>query len=211
MRLTALVMAGGKGSRIRSNVEKPLQEIAGKPMILYVIDAIRGSRHIHDIIVAVSHRTPRTAQVLRSLGIRVFVSPGKGYVEDTQVAIKLLGLGKTLVVSADLPLITSRLVNEVVRRYQVSGKPALTVAYPESSRKRISTVDDERFEYGNVGLISAGLNVLDGKRIDEKELDEEVMILDRAEVALNVNTPEDLELARSMIYNSTRSERIVLE
>jgi adenosylcobinamide-phosphate guanylyltransferase len=72
-------------------------------------------------------------------------------------------------------------------------------------------VDDERFEYGNVGLISAGLNVLDGKRIDEKELDEEVMILDRAEVALNVNTPEDLELARSMIYNSTRSERIELE
>jgi adenosylcobinamide-phosphate guanylyltransferase len=207
MTVTGLIMAGGKGARMSAETEKPLLKIAGKPMILYVVDALRRSKEIDNIIVTTSQHAPRTAQALRLLGIKVFESPGKDYVEDTQLAVKSLGLGKTLVVSADLPLITSDFINEVIHRYEVAGKPALTVAYPRSLGKKSISEDNERLDYRQTELISAGINVLDGKWIDEKQLDEEVMVTDNMEVVLNVNTSEDLELAKHMLHKTQSNRR----
>ena len=82
MGLTALVMAGGKSSRTGLPREKPLVTVGGKSMIEHVIDALRGSSRVGRIIVAY-------------------------YVLDTKYAVKRLGLTDVLVVSADLPLVTT--------------------------------------------------------------------------------------------------------
>jgi adenosylcobinamide-phosphate guanylyltransferase len=198
MTVTGLIMAGGKGTRMATEFEKPLLEINGKPMIHYVIDAVRGSRKIEDVVIAISKHTPKTAENLRSLGFHVIETPGNGYIEDTKTAVKLLGLAKTLVISADIPLVTSDFIDEVIHRYEASGKPALVVTCRESL-KRLVHSSSQPFEHEKTRLIPLGVNVLDGKRIDEKELDEEIMVTERLEAALNVNTPEDLELARSFI------------
>ncbi len=42
--VTALIMAGGKGTRMDSDTEKPLIKLFGIPMIQYVIDALSNSR-----------------------------------------------------------------------------------------------------------------------------------------------------------------------
>ncbi len=191
MRTTGLIMAGGKGTRMDLDIEKPLLEICGRPMIFYVVDALRGSKDVDDIIVTTSEHTPETAETLKKHGIKVLETSGRGYVEDTQEAVKKLGLENVLVISADLPLITSDLVDEVFSRHKASGKPALTVALSESQIKNVGSKN------GFTRLIPAGVNILDGKRINEEQLEEEVMIMDRVEVTLNVNTPEDLKLARS--------------
>jgi adenosylcobinamide-phosphate guanylyltransferase len=195
MKATCLVMAGGKGSRMRHHAEKPLIQIAGKPMVQYVIEAVQHSRGIDRIFVATSRHTPETATTLRSLGLNVVETSGDDYVEDTKLAVKSLGLKKTLVISADLPLITANIIDEVIRRYEMSGKPALAVAIPRLS------------ENTKEGLAFAGVNMLDGERINEKMLDEEVMIVGRVEVMLNVNTPEDLELVRAIIQSSQPESR----
>jgi GTP:adenosylcobinamide-phosphate guanylyltransferase len=44
-----------------------------------------------------------------------------------------------------------------------------------------------------------GVNVIDGKRIKEKELEEEILVIDDARVAMNVNTLEDLRVAELML------------
>ena len=192
MNAACLVMAGGKGSRMHQNVEKPLIEIAGRPMVQYVIEAVQHSRSIDRVFVTTSKHTPETATTLRSLGFNVVETSGDDYVEDTKLAVKSLGLKKILVISADLPLITANIIDEVVQRYETSGKPALAVAIPRPS--------------GNTGgLAFAGVNMLDGDRINEKILEEEVMIIGRVEVMLNVNTPEDLELVRA-IFQSIQHE-----
>ena len=36
----AIVMAGGRGTRLKVNVEKPLFKLHGKPLIKYVLDNI---------------------------------------------------------------------------------------------------------------------------------------------------------------------------
>ncbi|MCW4036576.1 MAG: NTP transferase domain-containing protein [Candidatus Bathyarchaeota archaeon] len=41
MGVTALLMAGGKGTRMALRGEKPLLEVDGKPMIEHVIEALR--------------------------------------------------------------------------------------------------------------------------------------------------------------------------
>ena len=44
--VTALIMAGGMGTRMNSNTEKPLIEVFGLPMIEHVIGAVSASKQI---------------------------------------------------------------------------------------------------------------------------------------------------------------------
>jgi len=208
MTITALVMAGGKGSRMIADTEKPLLEILGKPMVLHVVEALQGSEYVKDIVVATSHHTPITTQILKSLGVRTFETLGRGYVEDTQATVRSLQLGKTLVISADLPLITSEFINEVVQRYESSGKPALTVTVSKSLKDRSQSENNEGFQHNNMECVHVGVNVLDGNRISEAELDEEVMVVEKSEVTMNVNTSEDLEQIRSMMKETRCNPRV---
>jgi len=48
-------------------------------------------------------------------------------------------------------------------------------------------------------LVPAGINLIDGRRIDEAELEEEILVIDREEVAMNVNTPQDLEIVERLV------------
>ena len=47
----AIVMAGGRGTRLKVNVEKPLFKLHGKPLIKYVLDNISSSKLVEDFKV----------------------------------------------------------------------------------------------------------------------------------------------------------------
>jgi len=53
-------------------------------------------------------------------------------------------------------------------------------------------------------VVFAGINVNDGKRIDDAELEQEVYVVDRVEVALNVNTVEELKIAEDQFAKLAR-------
>jgi GTP:adenosylcobinamide-phosphate guanylyltransferase len=46
--------------------------------------------------------------------------------------------------------------------------------------------------------VPAEINVIDGRRIDGKEVDQIFCVIDREEVAVNINTVEDLKMAREL-------------
>ena len=85
--VTALIMAGGRGARMECATEKPLIELFGIPMIQHVIDALSKSKGVSDIIVATSPNTPKTSLYLQKHDIKIFQTPGNGYVEDLQYYI----------------------------------------------------------------------------------------------------------------------------
>ncbi len=58
--MIALLMAGGRGSRLAVDEEKPLAKLDGRPMISYVMDALLHSKCFNTVIVGVSKNTPRT-------------------------------------------------------------------------------------------------------------------------------------------------------
>jgi len=199
MGVTALVMAGGRGTRMGTDEEKPLLKVGGKPVIEYVLNALKGAEKIEEIVVAVSKRTPKTAAIARKLSLKVFQTPGKGFCLDSGYAIRKLKLQTALTICADLPLVTGEFVDEVITRYEQCNKPALTVMVPLEIYTKLGLSTDYVFKIGGKNLVPAGINVIDGKRIEEKELEEEILVIDDERVAVNVNTFEDLKVAEIML------------
>ena len=59
------------------------------------------------------------------------------------------------------------------------------------------------FELHGKHVVPAGINMIDGRRIDEKELDEEIYVSDRKEVAVNINTVQELRIAEELFEKGT--------
>ncbi|MFQ5975759.1 MAG: NTP transferase domain-containing protein [Candidatus Hydrothermarchaeales archaeon] len=184
-RLDALVMAGGEGKRLGLD-EKPLVELDGKPLISYVLDALSGSRHIDNVVVSTSKHTKKTQEFLKTYSIKTIETKGADYVEDMVYAVKKLNFGKTLVVSSDLPLITSKDIDTVIEEYFRQSCPAMKVVIPlnifEKYKLKPSLVSN--------GLVPSGVNIVDGKNLDGKEFS---LVTDKEEFAFNLNTLNDLE------------------
>jgi len=203
MGVTALVMAGGKGTRLALSEEKPLLQVGGKPVIEHVIAALRNASKVESIVVAVSDYTPKTAKLMATFPVSIVITPGKEYVSDMGYAVKTLGLQTVLAIAADLPLITGEVIDAIIERYEQCGRSALTVVVPMETKEKLGLGGEYAFELGNRRVVPAGINVIDGQRIDEEELDQEICLLDSKEVAVNINTVQELRVAESL-FNRAR-------
>jgi adenosylcobinamide-phosphate guanylyltransferase len=201
MKITAVVMAGGKGRRMEASEEKPLLRVGGKPVIEHVLASLLAARKVDSIVVAVSENTPKTADFVKKFPVTVVETPGKGYIPDMQFAVKKFGLETVLAVVSDLPLITSGIVDDVLERYEACGKPALTVAVPIETKAKFGVGVEYAFEAEGKQVVPTGINVIDGRLIDGGWMDQEVYVLDRKEVAVNVNTLRELQLAQTLRKN----------
>ncbi len=202
MGVTAIVMAGGKGTRMRISDEKPLLRVDGKPVIEIVLSSLMAAKRIDHIVVAVSYSTPKTATYVSQFPVEIIETPGSGYIEDMQFVVRQLNLGRVLTVAADLPLLSSKIVDEIVLRFEKCGKPALAVMAPLDLRLRHGLCSDYTFEFKGRKVVPVGINAIDGKKINEYELEQELFVMNKQEVAININTPDDLNLAEKLIKNS---------
>ena len=198
MGVTALVMAGGKGSRMALSEEKPLLQVGGKPVIEHVLTALKNAKKVGSIVVAVSDYTPKTAKLLSKFPVSVIHTPGKEFVSDMGYAVRALKLQTVLAIGADFPLITAEVIDGIVECYEQCGKPALTVAVPMETKAKLGLGEKYGFELNGKRVVPAGINVIDGLRIDEAELEEKTCVLDRKEVAVNINTVEELHIAQEL-------------
>jgi adenosylcobinamide-phosphate guanylyltransferase len=203
--VTAVVMAGGKGSRLAVSEEKPLLSVGRKPVVAYVLEALLNAKRVDSVVVAVSCRTPKTAAFVRGFPVRVVETPGEGYIPDMQFVIKELSLGAVLAIVSDLPLITNAVIDDVLERYELCGKPALTVAVPIETKTKLGAGVDYAFEAEGRTVVPTGINVINGKLVDGGWMEQEVYVLDKDEVAVNVNTAEELRLAERL------SKKIIAE
>ena len=188
----ALLMAGGKGTRMKSDLEKPLITIFGKPLIQHVLDALIDSLIVDKIIVATSPQTKETRLFVEEYSsnfsnITVLNTPGAGYIEDLSYLLssEVFKDETILTITADLPLITGPIIDQVLELYQKSSKPAMSVMVP------VEIFYENGLQPSLVlgKLVPSGLNILMGK---DTEQDEEVLVLGKIELALNINSPEDI-------------------
>jgi adenosylcobinamide-phosphate guanylyltransferase len=205
MGVTALVMAGGKGTRMKISGEKPLVKVCGKPVIKYVLAALRGAKTIDKIIVATTSDTPKTTRFIKQIGVQVIETPGKDYVADMGYVVQMLKLGVFLAIAADLPLVTSAMVDDIVERYLGCGKPALTVAVPLEIKSKLGMSIEYSFKADEKDVVPVGINVIDGhKRYGDEWLDQDIYILHNEELAVNINTVQELELAEQLLSKKTK-------
>ncbi len=189
-------MAGGAASRLGLNIEKPLLEIKGKKMIDYVLEALL-STSIEEIYAVVSPSTLKTREYLEKNypDIKVIEAPGRGYIADYIYAVEKIGLREPfLLVAGDLPLITGEIIEEIIGIYRSVNKPALAVYVPLSLFEELGLRPTIVLEKFKVQVVPSGVNILNGAII-LKEQEEYVYISKRIELAVNVNTFDDLKFA----------------
>ena len=201
MRFVALIMAGGRGTRFGGDIEKPMAMFMGKPLIKRVIEAAKESKRIEKIYVAVTAYSPKTTQEIKNTSVRLIETDGKGYHTDLQQAIKDAKLsGPVLIISADLPLLNGKILDEIIEKYEESNKPALTVMIPEEACRKYGLSAVSIYEHkGNMYAVS-GINIIDGQRILEEQ-EQEVFISSKPEAVFTVNSLNDLETARKYLLN----------
>jgi len=198
--VTALIMAGGKGTRMKIPTEKPLIKVCGKPVIEYVLSALKDAKKIDRIIITTTKTTPRTTRFMQKLGIEVVETPGKDYVSDMGYAAQALKLGAFLAIAADLPLVRSEMIDVIVERYERCGKPALTVAVPLETKQKLGMCIDYSFKVDSRDAVPVGINVIDGtKRYGDEWLDQDIYLVDLEELAVNINTVQELQLAERLL------------
>lgn len=200
MKFSALIMAGGKGKRFGSNVEKPLAFFMGKPLITWVVEALRSSSKVSDFYVVTSPNTPETEKKCLQEGLKVIRAEGKGYHEDLKYAIVKGALyHPVLIVSSDLPALTGNFIDNVLSIYERCGKPALTILVPIEKFRELGLSTLSLYNYKGVDYVVSGINVLDGAKIFEKEMDQETLVLEDIEAVININSYEDLKRAELLL------------
>jgi adenosylcobinamide-phosphate guanylyltransferase len=205
MGVVALVMAGGKGTRMRIAEEKPLIKVCGKPVIEYVLAALKEAKKIDFIFVATSSCTPKTTELMKQLGVQVLETPGKDYVSDMGYAVQTLKLGVFLAIAADLPLVRGEMIDAIVERYERCNKPALTVAVPFETKAKLGMSSEYSFKMDNRNVVPVGINVINGhKRYGDEWLDQDIYLLNHDELAVNINTIEELQLAEHLFSKQTK-------
>jgi bifunctional UDP-N-acetylglucosamine pyrophosphorylase/glucosamine-1-phosphate N-acetyltransferase len=75
MKLAVVIMAAGKGTRLKSQRPKVLHEIGGKPLLAHVIAAASKHRGASGIFVVVGHQAERVKAAVAAT--RAFASSSK--------------------------------------------------------------------------------------------------------------------------------------
>ena len=190
-------MAGGRGSRLKMG-EKPLVKLFGRPLIDYVVLALEESL-VDRIFVSTTENVPSTRKWAQERDLYVLETGSYGYVADMIEAVKKADVrDPIMVIMADLPLVTSELIDQIIDVYQERPEPALSTHTPLSLHSRMGRRPDSLFNYRGQLIVPAGINVLRGAEI-EKEQEDFHLILERMELAVNVNVPEDLMLCEKIM------------
>ena len=190
-------MAGGRGSRLKMG-EKPLVKLFGRPLIDYVVLALEESL-VDRIFVSTTENVPSTRKWAAERDLYVLETGSYGYVADMIEAVKKADVrDPIMVIMADLPLVTSELIDQIIEVYQERPEPALSTHTPLSLHSRMGRRPDSLFNYRGQLIVPAGINVLRGAEI-EMEQEDFHLIIERMELAVNVNVPEDLMLCEKIM------------
>ena len=193
----AILMAGGMGTRLKVPVEKPLFKLHDKPLIKYVIDNLKASKLIDEIVIAVSPNTVETTRYLESLNdeFRILDTSGKDYLTDLSFILdyfeKISSEDTLLFINADLPFISTETIDYVLEYYSNSTKDALSILVPVEIFEDLGL----NYSYEFNGNVPSGLNVLRSVNIVQ---DEDQLVIPKVELALNINTIPDSEIAEKL-------------
>ena len=206
MKVPALIMAGGKGTRMGLPVEKPMLPFLGNPLIDWVAKAISEAKNVSQFYVVTSANTPETEKHCLKKGWQILHTDAQGYHNDLKQAVSKANLtGPILTMPSDVPAITGQFLDKVVDEFERCGKDFLAVFVPIKSRQDLGLSISSTDEYKGVWYAVSGINVINGVKIQgEGKIETSAIITEETEVLLNVNTLKDVEIAQKMLGASRK-------
>ena len=133
---TAVILAAGAGTRMKSAKPKVLHEVMGKPMVSHVISQVRKSGS-ENIIVVVGHGAHQVREALSDEGVSFAVQKeqlGTGHAV-IQALDQIPEEGDVFIVCGDTPLITAETLGRFAEYHEKSGAEltVLTAEYDDPS------------------------------------------------------------------------------
>jgi adenosylcobinamide-phosphate guanylyltransferase len=193
----AIVMAGGRGTRLKTPVEKPLFKLHNKPLIKYVLDNLNSSKLVEKIIIATSPNTPETCEYIENFNYEILDTPGVDYLHDLSLILDYFEEKSRndilLFINADLPFISGNCIDFILKSYFKSDKEALSTLIPVSVFEDLGL----EYEYEYMGLVPVGVNIL--KSINKIQ-DEFQLVIKKQELAFNINTLQDANVAKRLYF-----------
>lgn len=159
MKTTAVILAAGQGTRMKSEVPKVLHKVLGKPMIQWVIDQLKQTSPA-EIITVLGHKSDLVAQVVANQSRIVYQKEQLGTGHAVMMAAECLKdeAGVVVVVCGDTPLLTAESLEALKRQHEKEGN-LVTV---------MTAVAEDPFGYGRI------IRAKDGRIaaiIEEKDAD----------------------------------------
>lgn len=136
--MTAIVLAAGHSARMRSTRPKPLHPLCGKPMLVYVLEALAGAGPDRQLVVVGSAAEQVSKKLVEAApDISVELVPGSviggtgeavaaalAALDDLDPAVGFDDGDDVIVVPADVPLVTSATITRLIEAHRRTGAAA---------------------------------------------------------------------------------------
>jgi len=131
-KLAVVIMAAGKGTRLKSRRPKVLHEVGGKPLLGHVIGAASHIVAPADIYVIVGHQAERVRDAVSATGVHfIEQTEQRGTGHAIQCARKSIAdYDDVLVLSGDVPLIRPETIEKVIK-FHLANHAAMTILTAE--------------------------------------------------------------------------------
>jgi len=127
--IAAIILAAGKGTRMKSDTHKVLHPIAGRPMLLHLVDSVKALGAEREVVVvgagkeqveaAVHPLGVETAEQAEQLGTGHAVRMAEQALADFQ--------GDVLILYGDVPLVTTETMRRMIDALHGEGDPSVVV------------------------------------------------------------------------------------
>ena len=134
MSTSVIILAAGKGTRMRSSLPKVLQPLAGRPLLGHVIDTAK-KLQAGNIITIYGHGGQLVQDAFAHENVQwVEQAEQLGTGHAVKVTLPVLPQdGLSLILSGDVPCITQQTLQKLLDASQISGIGLVTLTLPDAS------------------------------------------------------------------------------
>ncbi len=146
MTISAVILAAGQGTRMRSASPKVMHQLLGRPMLVYSLESVKKVTDDQPVVI-VGHGAEMIERSLGGEGYLVLQEPQLGTGHAVQQAEPILRgrADLVLVVYADMPLLTCETLEQVIRAQQAHAGPVtISTIIVEDARGFGRVVRDEQ-------------------------------------------------------------------
>jgi adenosylcobinamide-phosphate guanylyltransferase len=204
--MIAALMCGGRGTRMDTVIEteKPMLKLRGVTMVERVLRALVEFERFEKIVAISSIHTPKTTVFLRnhyscSGLIDVVETKGISYSKDLSIVVHKFKPFRVFVVSADLPLLNTKIVREIAVK-SMPNFPCVSVVLEKLFVERFGVEPSITVVIGKKEHYHSGITILDSSKVNrDRILEEHYIVMNKKELAVNVNSTRELEMAEAML------------
>jgi len=134
MSTSVIILAAGKGTRMRSSLPKVLQPLAGRPLLSHVIETAK-TLNVQNIITIFGHGGEFVQDTFRNeniLWVEQKEQLGTGHAVQTTLSV-LPTEGMSLILSGDVPCIGQKTLNQLLSVSRETGIGIVTLTLEDST------------------------------------------------------------------------------